>query len=97
MDWIMALKVPDGSAGALVSVGHLQALVGLLAVFLFGLRTRWAWPVLLVQQAMVFLLLVIPNFEGGRPSSSTPRSPWRCWCPATAPGAGGPRPSLSPG
>jgi nicotinamide riboside transporter PnuC len=65
MDWIMALKVPDGSAGALVSVGHLQALVGLLAVFLFGLRTRWAWPVLLVQQAMVFLLLVIPNFDGG--------------------------------
>ncbi|TJY69896.1 hypothetical protein E4J89_09375 [Arthrobacter sp. CAU 1506] len=65
MDWIMALKVPDGSAGALVSVGHLQALVGLLAVFLFGLRTRWAWPVLLIQQAMVFLLLVIPNFDGG--------------------------------
>ncbi len=65
MDWIMALKVPDGSAGALVSVGHLQALVGLLAVFLFGLRTRWAWPVLLVQQAMVFLLLIIPNFDGG--------------------------------
>jgi hypothetical protein len=65
MDWIMALKVPDGSAGALVSMGHLQALVGLLAVFLFGLRTRWAWSVLLVQQAMVFLLLVIPNFDGG--------------------------------
>lgn len=65
MDWISALNVPDGSAGVLVSVGHLQSLVGLLTVFLFGLRSRWAWPALLAQEAMIFLLLLVPRFDGG--------------------------------